>query len=438
MHDVGRRARRRIAARLLPFVFLMYVICYVDRANVSFANLRMSADLGFSDRVYGLGVGMFFIGYVLLEIPGALIVERWSARKWLARIMITWGIATVFTAFVRTSAQFYAARFFVGIAEASFFPGIIVYLTHWFRQADRAKAIASFYAAVPSAAVAGSLIATWLLGVHWKGVSGWRWIFVVEGIGPIIVGIITIFLLTDRPEQARWLPEDERNWIVDQLKSETLAKKRARDYSISDAFQDKRVLLLVAAYFLGLTAMLANTYWLPTFIKRLSGLPNTKVAILAALPGLLGIAAMLFNGWHSDRDRERRWHTAVPLFCGAAAYIMLSAGTRSFSLAFLLLVLGAGLTFAYLPTFWSIPTMILTESAAAACFGLINSIGQTGGLVGPYVVGHLNDKTGSLLAAFGFIGACYLIAGATISAVRMRDPTLEKRALLQPEAATNP
>jgi ACS family tartrate transporter-like MFS transporter len=201
--DVGQRARKRIAVRLLPFVFLMYVICYVDRANVSFANLRMSADLGFSDSVYGLGVGMFFIGYVLFEIPGAIIVERWSARKWLARIMITWGIATVFTAFVRTGAQFYTARFFVGVAEASFFPGIIVYLTHWFRQADCAKAIAAFYSAVPSAAVVGSLLATWLLRVQWQGLNGWRWIFVIEGIGPIILGIITLFFLTDRPEQAR-------------------------------------------------------------------------------------------------------------------------------------------------------------------------------------------------------------------------------------------
>jgi len=409
----------------------MYVVCYVDRANVSFANLRMSTDLGFSDRVYGLGVGMFFIGYVLLEIPGALIVERWSARKWLARIMITWGIATVFNAFVRTPAQFYAARFLVGVSEASFFPGIIVYLTHWFRQADRAKAIASFYAAVPAAAVAGSLVATWLLGVHWQGLAGWRWIFVVEGIGPIILGIITIFFLTDRPEQARWLREDERDWIVDQLENEALVKKQVRDYSISDAFQDKRVLLLVGAYFLGLTPMLANTYWMPVFIKRLSGLPNPKVAILAAFPGLLGIAAMLLNGWHSDRDRERRWHTAVPLFCGAAAYILLSAGTRSFSLAFSLLVLGAGLTFAYLPTFWSIPTMILTESAAAACFGLINSIGQVGGLVGPYVVGHLNDRTGSVLGAFGFIGGCYLMAGIILLAVRMKDPTLDQVMVLK-------
>ena len=429
--DVGRRARRRISMRLLPFVFLMYVICYVDRANVSFANLKMSADLGFSDRVYGLGVGMFFVGYVLFEIPGALIVERWSAHKWLARIMITWGIATVFGAFVRTPAQFYTSRFFVGVAEASFFPGIIIYLTHWFRQADRAKAIASFYSAVPSAAVVGSILATWLLGVHWQGMSGWRWIFVIEGIGPIILGVITIFFLTDRPEQAQWLREDERNWIVEQLNNETLAKKRARDYSISDAFRDRRVLLLVFAYFLGLTAMLANTYWLPTFIKRLSGLPNTRVAFLAALPGLLGIAAMLVNGWHSDRSRERRWHTAVPLFCGAAAYSLLSAGTRDFSLTFPLLVLGSGLTFAYLPTFWAIPTTILTESAAAACFGLINSIGQTGGILGPYAVGHLNQQTGSLWSAFAFIGTCYVMAGVIISAVRMRDPTLEQRTLLQ-------
>lgn len=428
--DVGRRARRRISMRLLPFVFLMYVVCYVDRANVSFANLKMSADLGFSDRIYGLGVGMFFLGYVLFEIPGALIVERWSARKWLARIMITWGIATVFTAFVRTPAQFYTSRFFVGVAEASFFPGIIVYLTHWFRQADRAKAIASFYSAVPSAAVVGSILATWLLGVHWQGMSGWRWIFVIEGIGPIILGIITIFFLTDRPEQAPWLRDDERNWIVQELKSETLAKKRARDYSISDALRDYRVLLLVFAYFLALTAMLANTYWLPTFIKRLSGLPNTRVAFLSAVPGLLGIAVMLLNGWHSDRNRERRWHTAVPLFCAAGAYFLLSAGTRHFSITFLLLVLGTGFTYAYLPTFWSIPTAILTESAAAACFGLINSIGQTGGILGPYVVGHLNEKTGSVWSAFAFIAAFYVMAGAIISAVKMQDPTLEQRTLL--------
>jgi MFS transporter, ACS family, tartrate transporter len=418
--ETGIRARKRIAIRILPFVFVMYVICYVDRANVSFANLRMSAELGFSDSAYGLGVGMFFIGYILFEIPGSIIVERWSARKWLARIMISWGLATVLNGFVRTPAQFYAVRFFVGVAEASFFPGIIVHLTHWFRQADRAKAIASFYAAVPSAAVAGSFLATWLLSVHWRGLSGWRWIFIVEGIGPIILGIVTLFYLTDRPEQAGWLRQDERDWIVAELKRETLEKKKARDYRIFEAFRDKRVLLLVVAYFFGLTGMLANTYWLPAFMKRLSGLQNVRVAFLASLPGLLGIATMLLNGWHSDRTAERRWHSAIPLFCAGTAYLLMAIPAHTFSLTLLLLVVGGGLAFAYLPTFWSIPTMMLTEAAAAACFGLINSIGQTGGIVGPYVVGRLNEKTGSVLAALVFIGVCYLVSGSITAGLRMQ------------------
>src|SRR5215813_7552678 len=247
--SVSVRAQNRIAWRLLPFVFLLYLINYIDRVNVSFANLRMSADLGFSDRVYGLGVGMFFIGYVLFEVPGAIIVERWSARKWMARIMITWGLATVLMGFVHTARQFYLARLLVGVAEASFFPGIIVYLTHWFRQEDRAKAIASFFAAVPAASVVGSLLATWLLGVHWQGLSGWRWIFIIEGIPPIILGIITIFYLTDWPQQARWLREDERNWISRELQEEALAKKRVRDYTILQAFRDRQVILLILACF---------------------------------------------------------------------------------------------------------------------------------------------------------------------------------------------
>jgi MFS transporter, ACS family, tartrate transporter len=430
----GRRARPRIAWRLLPFVFLMYIICYVDRANVSFANLRMSVELGFSDRVYGLGVGMFFIGYVLFEVPGAIVVERWSARKWLARIMITWGMATIFTGFVHTPTQFYIARLLVGVAEASFFPGIIVYLTHWFRQQDRAKAIASFYAAVPAASVVGSFIATWLLGVHWRGLSGWQWIFVLEGIPPILVGIVTIFYLTDRPQQARWLAEDERDWIVSELENEAVAKKRMREYTILQAFRDPRVLLLILAYFFALTAALANTYWQPTFIKRLSGLPSTRVALLASLPGLLGIAAMLLNGWHSDRSGERRWHTAIPLLCAGAAYMLLLTSTHNFSLTLLLFVLGGGLMFAYYPVFWSMPTMLLTESAAAACFGLINSIGQAGGFVGPYVVGYLNGKSGSLSSAFAFIGICYLSAAAIISAVRMKVPTLVPQPVLLQKA----
>jgi ACS family tartrate transporter-like MFS transporter len=418
--DAARRARRRIAIRLLPFVFVMYVTAQLDRANVSFANLRMSVDLGFGDHVYGLGVGMFFLGYVIFEAPGAVIVERWSARKWLARIMITWGLATIVMAFVHTARQFYATRFLVGIAEASFFPGIIVYLTHWFRANDRAKAIASFYVAVPAGSVAGSLMAGWLLDIHWRGIAGWRWIFIIEGILPIILGVIAIFYLTDWPRQAAWLSEEERNWISAELEAETRAKKKVREYTVWQSLRDSRIVLLILAYFFALVAAQSSIYFIPTFIKRLSGLSNSKVALLVALPGLLGIATMLFNGWHSDKTRERRWHTSIPLLCAGIAYALLPASSSNFPLAMALFILGGGIMLAYYPAFWSMPTMILTESAAAACFGFINAIGHTGGFVGPYVVGYLNDRTGSLIAAFVFIAACYLLAGSILPLVNLQ------------------
>jgi MFS transporter, ACS family, tartrate transporter len=413
---LGQRARRRVAVRLLPFVFLMYVICYVDRANLSFANLRMSADLGFSDRVYGLGSGIFFLGYVLLEIPGAIVVERWSARKWMARIMISWGIVTILTGFIHSAREFYLARFLLGVAEASFFPGIIVYLTHWFRSSDRAKAIGFFYTAVPAASVVGSLMSSWLLGIHWSGVAGWRWIFIVEGIPPVLLGIVTLFYLTDWPDQARWLSKDERDWIAGVIEAEVQAKKKIRDHTIWQAFRDKRVGLLMVPYFLALAGAQASVFWIPTFIKRLSGLPGPTVALWVAVPGLVGIASMLLNGWHSDKTGERRWHTAIPLAAAGVAYLLLSRA-HDFPVAIALLIVGGGCMFGYYPVFWSIPTLFLSESAAAACFGLINSVGHTGGFIGPAAVGYLNDRTGSLSAAFLFIGACYVLASCIVPAI---------------------
>jgi MFS transporter, ACS family, tartrate transporter len=422
LREVGLRARRRVAYRLLPFVFLIYVVNYIDRVNVSFANLRMSVDLGFSDRVYGLGVGVFYLTYVLFEIPGAIIVERWSARKWIARIMISWGVVTILTGFVHSATQFYAARFFLGLAEASFFPGMIIYLTHWFCSRDRCRAIACLYTAVPAASLIGSPLAGWLLGVRWWQLAGWRWLFILEGIPAVVLGVMTVFYLTDWPRQARWLCHDERDWLVSELQMELQAKKKIRDYTILESFCDWRVLLLSAAFFLALSGALGNIYWIPTFVKRLSEFSDRGVTTLLIIPAVIGIIGMLANGWHSDQSGERRLHTAVPLLVAGLMYGLLIPARHDFPLAISFLLLGSGSYYACLPVFWGMPTMILSESAAAAAIGLINSIAQLGGFAGPYVIGFLNDRTHSLTASFGFIALVYAAAASLILSLRIRDP----------------
>ena len=433
LQEVGVRARRRIAYRLFPFLFLIYVVNYIDRVNVSFANLRMSTDLGFSDRVYGLGVGMFYVTYVLFEIPGALIVERWSARKWIARIMISWGVVTILTGFVHSAAQFYAARFLLGLAEASFFPGMIIYLTHWFFSRDRCRAIACVYIAVPTASLIGSPIAGWLLGVHWWQLAGWRWLFILEGIPAIVLGIVTIFYLTDWPAQARWLPENERNWLVGKLQAELQAKKRIRDHTILQAFCDRRVLLLIPSWFLALSGYLGNVYWLPIFVKRLSGFSDKAVTTLLVIPALIGIAGMLANGWHSDMRGERRLHAALPLLIAGAMYGSLIAAHHNIRLAISFLLLGSGFLVALLPILVSIPTLIFSESAAAATLALINSIGQLGGLAGPYLIGLLNDRTHSLTASFAFIAFVYVAAAGLILSLKIRDPLHDSESVSDPQ-----
>jgi MFS transporter, ACS family, tartrate transporter len=415
--EVAQRARRRIARRLLPFLFLLYVIAFLDRMNVGAAALQMPHDLGFSEGVIGMGAGVFFLGYFLLEIPGALIVERWSARRWIARIMISWGLVTVFMAFIHTARQFYVIRFLVGAAEAGFLPGVIVYLTHWFRYQDRAKAVAFFYAANPLSYVIGSPLAGLLLGLSWLGMRGWRWLFIIEGIPAVILGVITIWYLTDWPDQAQWLHADEREWITTELQREKQAKHSRRSYRVWEALRHRDVILLTGSYFCAMTGSYGIAFWLPTILKRLSGKSDLKVTLLAALPYVAAFITQQVNGWHSDRTGERRWHAAIPLFvCGIALALAVLYGTN-LMMSVAMFVVAGGAFYGFQPVFWAVPTLFLSESAAAASIGLINAVGNLGGLVGPLVIGYLASRMHSFSPGLLYLVASLFVSGSLMLAV---------------------
>jgi MFS transporter, ACS family, tartrate transporter len=408
---VADRARRRIMRRIMPYLFLLFIIAYLDRVNVGYAALQMKGDLGFTNDILGFGAGIFFIGYFLLEIPGSILVERWSARGWIARIMISWGIVAILMGFIQTKNQFYLLRFLLGAAEAGFFPGIIVYFSHWFRYEDRAKAVAMFMAAIPIANIVGSPVSGLLLRVNWLGLAGWRWLFIIEGAPAIVFGVVTIFYLTDRPHQARWLPEDEREWITAELEQERQTKQRTHSYGILQAFRQREVILLTLAYFFMVTAVYGFTFWLPTIIKNLSGSSNLVVTLVSALPYCAALISILFMGWSSDKTRERRWHTALSMIVASVGLLLSVAARDQTALAVSMFCLAAAGMYGYLPGFWSLSTSFLTGTAAAASIGLINSVGNLGGFAGPYVVGYLSKRTNSF-----FFGVLYLSLSALLAA----------------------
>jgi ACS family tartrate transporter-like MFS transporter len=419
--DVARRARRRIAIRLLPFVSLLYVIAYLDRQNLATAALQMPHDLGFDYRVIGLGAGIFSLGYVILEIPGTMIVERWSARRWLTRIMLSWGLVTMGMAFIRTPHQFYTVRFLLGLAEAGFFPGIIVYLTHWFIYEDRAKAVAGFMAAIPLSFAVGSPVSGLLLAVHWGGLRGWQWLFILEGLPALFFGGMTWFYLTDWPREAKWLPADEQKWVIDQLENETRAKKSAHSYTVWQALRHRDVLILTTVHLVQNGSAHALAFWLPTMLKRVSGLSDFKVTLLVALPNLLGFVAMQVNGWHSDRAAERRWHTTIPLWVTAGGFLALSLADWGTVPSLLLLSIASASLLAFLPSFWAMPSAFLCDSAAAMATGTINCVASgLGGFLGPALVGYQAARTHSFRPAFAVLVAALLLAGALPLLVRVR------------------
>ncbi|HZS07163.1 MAG TPA: MFS transporter [Blastocatellia bacterium] len=423
--SVADRARRRITWRLMPFLLLLYFFAYVDRTNVSIAKLQMQKELGFSESIIGFGAGIFFIGYFLLEIPGTLIVERWSARKWIARIMISWGVVASVMGMIGLPAlnfasperQFYWLRFILGMAEAGFFPGIIVYLSHWFRYADRAKAKAFFMVGIPVATIIGVPLSRWIMEtVTWYGLSGWRWVFILEGVPSVILGFVTLFYLTDWPHQAKWLPEDERQWITGEIEREWQEKKAAGEQGglLAEALAGLRhpkVVLLAAIYFFIVSSYYGLTFFLPSITARMKGTSILTQTIVTMLPYICGFVAMLWSGASSDRTGERRWHTFVPMLIASAGMALSIASGDNIALAVTFFCLaGVGLH-AYLPVFWTWPTAYLAQASAAAAVGLINSVGNLGGFAGPYVVGWLKDRTGSFAGGVSYLVISALVAG---------------------------
>lgn len=415
MQDAGATARRRIAWRLLPFLFLLYIANYLDRTNIAYATLGMKGDLRLSDSVFGTASGIFFIGYFALQIPGALLVERWSARRLLSLTLITWGALTSFTAFVQTPLQLYGARFLLGAAEAGFFPGVIVYLSHWFTAEDRGKAVSRFMAAIPIGFMIGGPIAGSILGVHWLNLPGWRWLFVMEGLPAIVLGVCTIFYLPDRPNDARWLAPDERDWINTQLANERAAKAHAERISGWQAIRHPAVIILTLALFSTYTGGYAFWLFFPTILQRLTGWTDVQlIGWIGAIPFAVATIALLVAGWSSDRMRERRWHFAVPQLAAALALGLWFIFPHSTTLLVAICAIIASGTIAYFPAFFTLPSEYLTSAAAAAAIGFINCTGSIGGFFGPKIFGNLSQRTGSFESGFAMMIACWTIASALV------------------------
>src|SRR4051812_3986734 len=412
--DFGATARRRIAWRLLPFLFLLYVANYLDRTNIAYATLGMKGDLRMSDSVFGTASGIFFIGYLGLQIPGALLVERWSARRLLALTLITWGALTGLTGFVRTPFQLYGARFLLGAAEAGFFPGVIVYLSHWFIYEDRAKAVARFMSAIPIGFIIGGPIAGVVLGVHWLGITGWRWLFLFEGIPAILLGFATLFFLPDRPNDASWLRPEEREWITGRLAREKEAKAAAEKLTVWQTLRHPAVLILTAGLFFTYSGGYAFWFWEPTMLQRFTGWTIMHVSWIGSVVFGAGLVGMLLLGWSSDRMCERRWHFAILQLTAAlalGAWFILPHSNALLVVIFTSVGFG---TVAYLPAFWALPSAFLTSSAAAAAIGFINCMASIGGFFGPKMIGNLSQSSGTFNSGFILMIACWIIASVLV------------------------
>jgi len=408
--------------RLIPFLCLAYTVNFLDRVNVGFAALHMNADLGFSPAVFGFGAGIFFLGYIVFEIPSNLALQRFGARIWIARIMISWGLIACAMALVRGETSFYVSRLLLGIAEAGFFPGIILYLTYWFPAGTRARIIALFMASVPLATVFGGPISGVLLQMHgFAGLAGWQWLFIIEGAPAVLLGVLALFVLTDKPDKAAWLSENERRALTETLASEAANTKAVGYADLRQALTRPRVLALGVLYFLMVTGLYGIGFWMPQVLATF-GLDPLHVGFLTAIPYLFAAIAMVLWGRHSDKTGERRWHIALPLLLAACAFAWSAYSGPLLPTMIALSLATLGFYAAFGP-FWSLPTALLTGTGAAAGIALVNSMGNAAGFTGPYIVGLLKQATGSFSAALLFLAAALALGGLmALCFKRIEDP----------------
>ena len=403
---------KKVAWRLVPFLCLCYLAAYLDRVNVGFAKLQMLNDLSFSNTVYGLGAGIFFLGYVIFEVPSNILLHKVGAKLWIARIMVSWGLIGAAMAFVQTPTQFYVLRFLLGVAEAGFIPGVLLYLTYWFPAAWRGRIIALFLAAIPMSNIIGGPLSGWILksfgGV--AGLAGWQWLFILETIPSILLGIAILKFLDNRVEDARWLSDDEKRVIHEDIAHEI---KQSEHVNVMDAFKSGRVWMLGVAYFCIASAIYIASFWMPTLIKQLGVSDPLQIGWLTTIPYSVAIVAMVLNSVSADRLRERRWHTAIPCLLTAAGLALCATPDYGLVVAMMALTLAAAGASAAQASFWSLPSSFLTGAAAAAGIALVNSLGNLAGMASTSLVGWLTDLTGSPSSSL-YLFAGLLVAGAVM------------------------
>ena len=404
---------RTISWRLIPFLVLAYFFSYLDRVNLGFAALTMNAELKFSPTIFAWGAGIFFIGYFIFEVPSNLALEKFGASRWIARIMVTWGIISGLMALVSGEWSFYILRFLLGVAEAGFFPGIILYLTYWYPAEYRARFLAAFAIAVPVSTVIGAPVSGLLLGLDGAmGFKGWQWLFIIEGVPSILLGVVTWFYLTDRPEHASWLSAEQKAWLAARLDAEIAAKQAAKHLTLSEALSSPKVIMLSLVYFGFVGALYGMQFWLPQIVKAF-GLTNAQTGFVTAIPYVFGTIAMILWARHSDASRERVLHVGAPLLLTALA-LAASSYISDPAMTMVVLTVAAIGVFCTFGVFWTLPTAWLSGTAAAGAIALINSIGNLAGFGGPYLIGWVKEATGSTSTGLLVLAVLPLIGGLLV------------------------